>query len=73
MKNFEEKNVSNTSKNRKSVLNEGTKSRQIMVQIFGDKSKSDLFPLKEAETNQDELDEYSKALYDLGKVFFFFI
>lgn len=39
-----------------------------MVQIFGEKSKSDLFPLKEAETNEDDLDEYSKTLNDIGKV-----
>lgn len=68
MKNFDEKVLPNATKNRKPLLNEMRKNRQIMVQIFGDKSKSDLFPLKEAETNQDDLDEYSKTLIDLGKV-----
>ena len=39
-----------------------------MVQVFGERMKSDLFPLKTAHSNDDDLDEYTKTLNDLGKV-----
>ncbi|RNA01353.1 hypothetical protein BpHYR1_041211, partial [Brachionus plicatilis] len=68
LRHYEEIVVTDKNKNCKFVSGEAKKNRQIMVQIHGEKSKSDLFPLKEAETNEDDLDEYSKTLNDLGKI-----
>ncbi|CAF0950313.1 unnamed protein product [Brachionus calyciflorus] len=68
LKNYEETVVSDKSKNRKTIPYEPKKKAQIMVKIFGEKMNSDMFPLKEAESNEDDLDEYSKTLNDLGKI-----
>lgn len=39
-----------------------------MVQIFGDKAKTDLFPLKDPSTNENEFDEFTRTECDIGRV-----
>lgn len=50
-------------------IKDGPKSMgQLLVQVFGDKKKTDVFPLKDATTNEDDLDEYYITDNDIGKV-----
>lgn len=41
---------------------------QLMLQIYGEKKTTDLFALKDAKTNENDLDEFAKTENDIGKV-----
>lgn len=43
-------------------------NRQVYVQIFGEKKKTNMFQLKNGESDSNSLDVFSTTDYDLGKV-----
>ena len=49
-------------------LVENKSKGEVYVQIIGDKKKTDLFSLKNAVSDDENLDVFSKVDLDLGKV-----
>lgn len=43
---------------------------QLLLQIYGEKKTTDLFALKDAKTNENDIDEFFKTENDIGKVAF---
>ena len=50
------------------LLVEANANRQIYLQIFGEKKKTDLFLVKNSESTNDSFDLFSTTDNDLGKV-----
>lgn len=68
IRNKEEVTLNNRSKLKKAHKNEGKSYGQLLLQIFGEKKNTDVFALKDPQTNENDLDEYFKTENDMGKV-----
>ena len=70
IRNKEDITLNNRSKSKKaSQKGEAESLGQLLLQIYGEKKNTDLFALKDAKTNENDLDEFSKTENDIGKVF----
>lgn len=69
IRNKEDITLNNRSKSKKANNQGEAKSLgQLLLQIYGEKKTTDLFALKDAKTNENDLDEFSKTENDIGKV-----
>lgn len=73
MRNFEETVLNDRTKNKKPLQSESRKPGQFFIQIIGEHRKTDLFELKDAVSDENNLDQFYRTDNYLGKVLLFLI
>jgi hypothetical protein len=68
IKNYEEIVLRDNSKAGSASKVEPEINRQMYVQIFGDRKRSEMFQLKNATSSDDTLDTFTTIQHDLGKI-----